>query len=94
MSFRRSGGAADRHVGRQGGAGVSVDDSATTQEAPVGRCDRCPAEGAVLIRLAGGGGLVLCGHHGRRYAAVLRAQGAVVTGDLAFSERGRVPSPV
>jgi hypothetical protein len=93
MSFRSVGDAGDRLLGTLSGAG-RVDESAPAEGAPVGRCDRCPAEGAVRIRLSSGGGLVLCGHHGRRYAAVLRGQGAVVTGDLAFSERGRVPSPV
>lgn len=36
------------------------------------RCDRCGARAYVRVRLAGGGELLFCSHHGRQYADGLR----------------------
>ncbi|PVZ08161.1 DUF7455 domain-containing protein [Actinomycetospora cinnamomea] len=41
-------------------------------------CDRCIARAAFLVRIAGGGELVFCGHHLRVHHERLRASGAVV----------------
>lgn len=40
------------------------------------RCDRCGARAQVRVRLAGGGELVFCAHHGRQHWAALTRQGA------------------
>ncbi|WP_030167121.1 DUF7455 domain-containing protein [Spirillospora albida] len=40
------------------------------------RCDRCGAQAYVRAVLVGGGDLLFCAHHGRRYAEALRANGA------------------
>ncbi|GLW66644.1 hypothetical protein Arub01_48880 [Actinomadura rubrobrunea] len=40
------------------------------------RCDRCGAQAYVRAVLAGGGDLLFCAHHGRKYAEALRAIGA------------------
>lgn len=40
------------------------------------RCDRCGAQAYVRAVLAGGGDLLFCAHHGRKYSASLRAGGA------------------
>ncbi|GAA3926552.1 hypothetical protein GCM10023085_04910 [Actinomadura viridis] len=40
------------------------------------RCDRCGAQAYVRAVLVGGGDLLFCAHHGRRYAEALRAGGA------------------
>jgi len=58
-------------------------------EAIAGSCDCCPAAAAALVRMPSGSALMLCGHHGRRYAPALLVQGAVVTGELAFAARSR-----
>ena len=36
------------------------------------RCDRCGAQAYILVRLAGGGELLFCAHHGKRYEDGLR----------------------
>lgn len=36
------------------------------------RCDRCGAQAYVWVRLASGGELIFCGHHGRLYEPQLR----------------------
>jgi hypothetical protein len=51
-------------------------------------CDRCAMRAAAAVYLAGGR-LLLCGHHGRQYQAVLQAQGALIVGELSFR-----PGPV
>lgn len=53
-------------------------------ETIVGTCDRCPANALVRVRLPSGSVLMLCGHHGRRYAPALLVQGALLTGELAL----------
>lgn len=35
------------------------------------RCDRCGAQAYVQVRLAGGGELLFCAHHGRKHQAAL-----------------------
>ncbi|WP_119727850.1 MULTISPECIES: DUF7455 domain-containing protein [Thermomonospora] len=40
------------------------------------RCDRCGAQAYVRAVLVGGGDLLFCAHHGRKYSASLRASGA------------------
>lgn len=40
------------------------------------RCDRCGAQAYVRAVLAGGGDLLFCAHHGRKYSPSLRASGA------------------
>lgn len=40
------------------------------------RCDRCGARAKVQVRLAGGGELIFCAHHGRQHWAALTRQGA------------------
>jgi len=63
------------------------------QEAIAGACDCCPAAAVVRVRMPSGSALMLCGHHGRRYAPALLVQGAVVTGELAFAARTRQATP-
>ena len=36
------------------------------------RCDRCGAKAYIRVRLATGGELLFCAHHGRRYEEGLR----------------------
>lgn len=36
------------------------------------RCDRCGAQAYVRVRLASGGELLFCSHHGRKYDEELR----------------------
>ncbi len=64
------------------------------RQVSAGPSARCPAAAAVRAALPSGSALMLCGHHGRRYAAALRVQGAVVTGDLAFPARRAQTAPV
>ena len=40
------------------------------------RCDRCGAQAYVRAVLAGGGDLLFCAHHGRKFSESLRANGA------------------
>lgn len=42
----------------------------------VDRCDRCGAQAYVRAVLAGGGDLLFCAHHGRRFSGALRSGGA------------------
>lgn len=42
------------------------------------RCDRCGAQAYVRAVLAGGGELLFCAHHGRKYGESLRAAGAEI----------------
>ncbi len=42
------------------------------------RCDRCGAQAYVRALLAGGGELLFCAHHGRKYGEPLRAAGAEI----------------
>ena len=42
------------------------------------RCDRCGARATSRVTFAGGGELLFCGHHTRRYDAALRAADAEV----------------
>jgi hypothetical protein len=42
----------------------------------VDRCDRCGAQAYVRAVLAGGGDLLFCAHHGRKFSEALRAGGA------------------
>ena len=44
----------------------------------VDRCDRCGAQAYVRAVLAGGGELLFCAHHGRKYGESLRAAGAEI----------------
>ena len=37
------------------------------------RCDRCGAQAYLRVRLLGGGELLFCAHHGRKYEEKLRA---------------------
>lgn len=56
-----------------------------TQETPVltaeDRCDRCGAQGVVLLMLPSGGVLLFCGHHARMHAFGLADAGADVLVD-------------
>jgi hypothetical protein len=45
------------------------------------RCDRCGARATSRVTLTGGGELLFCGHHTRRYDEALRA----VDADIATS---------
>lgn len=50
------------------------------------RCDRCGAKAYIRVRLASGGELLFCAHHGRRYEEGLRKVALEIhdeTGDLA-----------
>lgn len=40
------------------------------------RCDRCGAQAYIRVRIANGGELLFCGHHGRRHEDKLREQAA------------------
>lgn len=40
------------------------------------RCDRCGAQAYVRAVLAGGGDLLFCAHHGRKFSEALRSNGA------------------
>lgn len=40
------------------------------------RCDRCGAQAYVRAVLVGGGDLLFCAHHGRKYSESLRSSGA------------------
>jgi len=42
------------------------------------RCDRCGAQAYVRVMLAGGGELLFCAHHGRKYGEALREAGAEI----------------
>jgi hypothetical protein len=42
------------------------------------RCDRCGAQAYVRARLATGGELLFCAHHGREHEAKLRGDGAQI----------------
>jgi hypothetical protein len=42
------------------------------------RCDRCGAQAYVRVVLAGGGELLFCAHHGRKYSDALREAGAEI----------------
>lgn len=44
----------------------------TTPLSPADRCDRCSAQAYVRAVLPGGGDLMFCAHHGRRFASRLR----------------------
>lgn len=48
----------------------------TTELTAVDRCDRCGAQAYVRATLPSGGELLFCGHHGKEYAASLRAMSA------------------
>ncbi|MDP9432811.1 MAG: hypothetical protein M3P91_08910 [Actinomycetota bacterium] len=37
------------------------------------RCDRCGAQAFVHVKLAAGGELLFCGHHGKQYGDKLRS---------------------
>lgn len=54
-----------------------------TTASPIGeRCDRCGAAAKVRAVLPGGGDLVFCGHHGKKYAESLEKVAlTVVTSD-------------
>ncbi|MDP9418395.1 MAG: hypothetical protein M3P48_11350 [Actinomycetota bacterium] len=54
------------------------------------RCDRCGAQAYVRARLATGGVLLFCAHHGREHEAKLRTQGAQIQDE---SERLRTTRP-
>jgi hypothetical protein len=43
------------------------------------RCDRCGAAAKVRAVLPGGGDLVFCGHHGKKYAAHLEKVALAIT---------------
>ncbi|HEU5160729.1 MAG TPA: hypothetical protein VFU43_27275 [Streptosporangiaceae bacterium] len=42
------------------------------------RCDRCGAQAYFRVMLAGGGELLFCAHHGRKYGDALREAGAEI----------------
>lgn len=42
------------------------------------RCDRCGARGTTRVILAGGGELVFCGHHTRKFEDTIRSVAAAV----------------
>jgi hypothetical protein len=44
----------------------------------VDRCDRCGAQAYVRAVLTGGGELLFCAHHGRKYGEPLRAARAEI----------------
>jgi len=45
---------------------------------PAERCDRCGAQGKVRVVLPGGGDLVFCGHHARKYDTTIRSVAAEI----------------
>nr|WP_202420918.1 hypothetical protein [Actinomadura rayongensis] len=47
------------------------------------RCDRCGAQAYVRAVLVGGGDLLFCAHHGRKYAEALRSNGADIQDESA-----------
>jgi hypothetical protein len=54
----------------------------TTSPAPPtagDRCDRCGAQAKVRIVLPGGGDLLFCGHHARKYDDTIRSVAVEVT---------------
>jgi hypothetical protein len=46
---------------------------ATTPLTAADRCDRCGAQAYIRVRLASGGELLFCAHHGKRYEERLRS---------------------
>ena len=42
------------------------------------RCDRCGAQAYIRVMLTGGGELLFCAHHGRKYSDALREAGAEI----------------
>lgn len=81
-----------RHTGLPGPASPGPAAQGHLWESPSSSdtCDRCSAAAVAAVYL-GSGRLLLCGHHGRQYQAVLERQGAVIVGDLWFgSRRGTV----
>lgn len=59
-----------------------------------GVCECCPAAAAVRVAMPSSSVLMFCGHHGRRHAPALLAQGALLTGELAFSAPAGQPVQV
>jgi hypothetical protein len=57
------------------------------------RCDkgRCGAQAFVIAIFPGGGELLFCGHHGREYDEILKAQAVVVKSYV--DEINKQPSP-
>jgi hypothetical protein len=53
------------------------------------RCDRCSAAGKLRITMAGGSGLVFCGHHANKYAEDLVKIAVQVDADPDFTWRGQ-----
>ncbi|HET7408362.1 MAG TPA: hypothetical protein VFJ21_14660 [Mycobacteriales bacterium] len=57
---------------------------------PADRCDRCGAQAFVRAVLPGGGDLLFCAHHGRRFADRLRAVAVELHDDRGVLE-GQFP---
>ncbi|WP_019631101.1 DUF7455 domain-containing protein [Actinomadura atramentaria] len=57
------------------------------------RCDRCGAQAYVRAVLVGGGDLLFCAHHGRRYAEALRSTGADIQDESARLTETRATAP-
>jgi hypothetical protein len=55
----------------------------TAELTAVDRCDRCGAQAYVRALLPSGGELLFCGHHGKEYAAGLRAASASISDQTA-----------
>ena len=45
----------------------------------VDRCDACQARAKLIVTLASGKELLLCGHHAQQHGKTLKSQGAVLT---------------
>ncbi len=50
------------------------------------RCDRCGARGTTRVILSGGGELVFCGHHARKFEDTIRSVAAAVVSDVAVGD--------
>jgi hypothetical protein len=53
---------------------------------PDERCDACPGLAVVVVVVASGGELVLCGNHARRFASPLLEAGATIVGDYSHAD--------
>lgn len=57
------------------------------------RCDRCGAQAYVRAVLVGGGDLLFCAHHGRKYAEALRSNGADIHDETDRLHETPAPAP-
>jgi hypothetical protein len=67
-----------------------VNATLTPQLSAADRCDRCGAQAYVRARLASGGELLFCAHHGREHLPKLRDHAEI----LDETKRLTAPEPV